>query len=231
MALGQRSRLDSGANSSVKLYLKLCSLALGLCLLASGCNSNSHDGPAAGTAFQKPAAASFRIRSVAVGEEWGLLIAFLHNDTQDDVLLRSVRVEGAGIGSTIRVLRVQVAPLSPIVAPRFVTSGGIYKTYPPVQRIPDTRPLRCAVQSLRPVSGFRMHPGNEARLLVLMRADENGDFRVTSHDVTYEQGAKEYVQRLPVGLIGRVARHGAPMRLDRSQRACVDKAKRVLPHT
>jgi hypothetical protein len=82
-----------------------------------------------------------------------------------------------------------------------------------------------------PRIGFRMHPGNEARLLVLLRADKYGDFRITAHDVTYELGAKEYVQRLPVGLIGRVARHGAPMRLDRSQRTCVSKAKKVLPQS
>jgi hypothetical protein len=183
-----------------------------------------------GTAFQQPSHARFRIKSVRRGEEWGLLIAFLKNDTQDDVVLRSVRVDGVGIGSQIGVVKVEVAPLPPIVAGRFATSGGIFKTYPPVQLIPNSKSRGCAVQVLRPVFGFRMHPGDEARLLVLLQAKANGSFRITAHEVTYEEGAREYVQRLPVGLTGRVSARGDPMRLDRSERPCLKRTE-VLPHS
>lgn len=210
----------------MKRWLSLAAAAL----LAVACDSTKAAPVVSGDAFRRPSPAYFRIKPVKVGERWGLAIAFLRNDSTHDVTLRSVQVMGPGVGSHVRVMKVHVAPLPPLVKERFATSGGIYKTYPPVQLIPGSKPRRCARQLLYPVAGFKFRPGEEARLLVLLRAKRPGTFRITEHDVTYERGSNQYTESLPLGLRGRIVAHGPPMRPDNSEQPCLAQTH-VLAHS
>jgi hypothetical protein len=141
------------------------------------------------------------------------MIADLRNDSAKTIRLESVSVSGRGIGSTVAVLGMKVAPL---FRGTHSTPGGVYETYPPAIFVEH----KCHVQKLLPVRGFQMAPNAEARLHVLMRSDTVGRFRVDHHIITYRIGWQLQKQVFPVGLIGSVAATAAPAPVDRGERRC-----------
>jgi hypothetical protein len=193
-------------------------------LLLAGCTSAPP--LKEGTALQAPATTVIAIK-VAPGDVWAAQIAFLKNVSADPLTIQHIWLHPltAADGAGVKVQSITIAPLPTSPTGRDWTPGGVFKTYPPVARLPESRV--CNVQRVEPAYGFVLPPGGEARILVVMQSLVPGTFQTASHDVVYTQGSNTYRSDLSVGLKV-VARDGDVLRPNGVEKPCIEDS-RLLP--
>jgi hypothetical protein len=185
----------------------------------------THAGTEEGTALAPANTTFWSLSSMPPGEQRVLMSAFLRNESGTAIALRGVKLVG-DYESVLDILRVEYAPLPGSEASYDFTPGGIFKNFPPALRL-DHRP-RCNVQRLVTFDGATMAPGAFGRIMVLIRASRPGRFRITAHDVSYEQDGRDFHQQITVGARGSVRRGARGMLLPREEKPCQD-VSRVLP--
>jgi hypothetical protein len=185
----------------------------------ASCSSSPH-GTALGGGYLS--GGTFGIAPLRPGLQLGLLDVLLHNTTHQPITIDSITVPGKGIGTVIRVVKVEIAPFSVHGG----VPGGAFNTYPPVEVVAG----RCSEQALRPVHGYRMGPGANVNVLVVIQARSPGRYRVTHHVVDYTQGGTQYSQSITTGYTGSVARNVASRPADPTQTRCLKSTgARLLP--
>ena len=147
-----------------------------------------------------------RIGSKAVppGTEIGLLYLFLQNNSNATIALNSVRISGPGIGSVVRLVQMDIAPLRNgrhHVLPSSVPSSQ-YPTDPPV----FWEHGHCRKQALFPVRGFRMTSGSIAWLWVVLRAIKPGKWKIPLHTISYTINGAKKTQNIPISDYGSVTK-------------------------
>ena len=140
---------------------------------------------------------------------------YVHNVSDQPIVLRSVHLSGSGLGTTVRAIEIEAAPELPGI---HAIPGGAYRTDPPVWRDPQGA---CHSAVLRPLEGFSLAAGGEMRVWVVLETLAPGAFLIRSHTVSYSQGGLDYEQVLPIGYRGEVERGADPPRLDRTERPCL----------
>jgi len=214
MALTGRRHPLSGQSARKRALLWVALLAL----LAPGCEGEREALAGNGGFFAV-------MNDVPLGEQWATMNASLHNTSTKPLIIRTLTVAGPGIGSVVRVLDTMIAPIPADHDSLSVTSGGVWRTYPPVQK----RGQDCAIQTLEPVEGFVLPPGGVARALLLLEATSVGRFKFKGVEVSYEQDGKAGTELVDFGQEGTVITHGKPVPdLAGSELACAHLA-RVLP--
>ena len=141
------------------------------------------------------------------GTEIGLLYVFLQNNSNSTIVLSSVGIRGPGIGSVVRLVQVDIAPLRSgrhRFLPNSVPSSE-YQTNPPV--FWDGH--HCRKQALFPVKRFRMTPGSNAWLWVVLRAIKPGRWKIPFHTIHYTMNGTAYRQDIPVSDYGSVSKDAA----------------------
>jgi len=150
-----------------------------------------------------------RIGSKAVrpGTEIGLLYVFLQNKSNSTIVLSSVGIRGPGIGRVVRLVQVDIAPLRNgrhHLLPNSVPSSQ-YPTDPPV----FWEHGHCRKQALVPVKGFRMTPGSNAWLWVVLRAVKPGRWKIPFHTIYYTMNGGKNQQSIPISAYGSVSKDAA----------------------
>lgn len=128
---------------------------------------------------------------------------------------------GRGVGTTVDVLRIRVAPFGGFATS---TADGIYQTYPPVEHRSGHGCLSSHPQWF---GGYLLKPRATVRALVLIRVARPG--RLDSrHDVVYyRQGGAALHQSLPFGLSLRGAANARPHPLATFERPCLGVTQRL----
>lgn len=179
----------------------------GLLLFASACGSFPGEGAALEQASRAEVADR---RAFPPGQAWVLMVASIHNIAEVPLTIADVELEGTGIGSTVSVERIMIAPLSD---PRHMTPGGTWFSLPPTTVIRG----ECRTQRVVRMEGFELGPDEEARIVVVLRAARPGPFLITDHVVTYLIDGEPLRQDVPIGMRGNVregARRHEPSRSD-----------------
>ncbi len=175
-------------------------------------------GVQAGHALRTDPPTSIGDKPLAPGFEIGLLDAFVDNASDSTLVIDSVGISGHGIGTVVRPVQVEMAPL------RFgrrtyemtAAPAATYETDPPVLFYGH----RCHRQALFPVKGYRMTPGSQTRIWIVVRAIRPGKWDI-SPVVHYTAGGVRYRQAVPVRQYGSVADHAAYIPPDSATVKCV----------
>jgi hypothetical protein len=196
-------------------------------LCAIGCTS-SRGSVHAGTAIGQDYATTIGSPPIRPGTELGWLYVYLDNTSKSTLLINSVAISGPGIGTVVRPAEVKVAPLRSGLHHYYVmngTPGGTYMTDPPVAGYS----AHCHKQALFPVAGFRMTPGSQVRIYVVLRALRPGKYAVPSQVIYYAAQGVNYRQSMPFRFWGSVADKARIIPIDPAQIECVKPAAaRVL---
>jgi hypothetical protein len=128
-------------------------------------------------------------------------------------MLQSVRLEGPGVGSVVRVVAMELAPerIGKRWLPYEGAVGGAYSVYPPA--VPSTEG-GCDAEHLVRLAGFSLPPGSLARLFFIIRFVRPGHWHVRHVDVFYQMGKIDLHQQLAYGydrLVSRTARYIPPV--------------------
>jgi hypothetical protein len=148
-----------------------------------------------------------------VGWEAGYLYGDMDNISHSELTIDSVSLRGPGIGRVVSLPHVQIAPL---VASVHATPGGLYQTQPPV-----IMTASCHKQTLAPVRGYRMRPGAQARLWIVVRALRPGRWNIPRQVVTYTINGSTYQHVFPLRYWGTVSTHARLHPLDADEAQCV----------
>jgi hypothetical protein len=198
------------------------SVALGVAVLACSCSSGAR-GVAHGTALGHVYGSMLgRGEPMPRGSEIAELLLTIHNVSSQPVTIVRVELPGKGVGSVVGVEKIQ---MSPVLDGIHALPGGGYLTDPPVWQAPDGR---CHSALLRPVAGFVLAPGAEARVFVVLRATGLGSFEIPSHHIYYSQAGTTYEQALPVGYKGIVAVGAPPWHPDRVEARCLGETTSLV---
>ena len=176
-----------------------CRLSVALALLladASGCGlgvSGDDGQPTAGAVFgpwlQKFDASVATLRP---HQRFGLFFGDFKNKTSQSVTITGSPITGKGLGSVVRVVSVQAAPLN---TPKTAMAGAIYVTDPPVSESAEA-PGGCAVADLHPASGLVVKPGQEFRFLYVVETLAPGHWTLVPH-IRYTRAGKTYEEPTP----------------------------------
>lgn len=172
-------------------------------------------GTRAGTALKRLYGTTMGIRTFPPGRAFGIIVLPLHNVTPRELVIDRVEIEGPGVGTVVRVVKMQAAPS---VGGVHGFPGGIWLTDPPVYEWGGV----CHSPLLEPLHGFRIAPGTWARVWVVFEALAPGRWEVPNHTVYYSQGGVRYRQVLPVAYQGRVKAGSSGAGLMAQERACLD---------
>jgi hypothetical protein len=153
------------------------------------------------------------------GTELGLLDVYLDNTSDSTLILESVGIRGPGVGTVVRPVEVKIAPL------RFgqqtyemnAVPGGAYESDPPV----FYGGRKCHRQALFPVKGYRMTPGSQVRVWIVVRGLRPGRWVVPNHVVYYKVGGAHYRQVVPLREYGSIAAHARYIPPDWATAKCV----------
>jgi hypothetical protein len=199
----------------------MCWLALAALITVGidGCGAGS---VRAGSAFKYLYATSIGAKPIRPGFELGLLYVLLENTSGTTLVVNSVGISGPGIGTTVRPVQVEIAPLrfglhqgEPNWAP-----GGLYQVNPPAFFAGGI----CRRQALFPVPGYRMAPGSLARILVIVRAVRPGRWAIPVHVVNYTIQGVPYRQAMQIRAWGSVSDDAAYIAPYWAQAKCVNAA-------
>lgn len=171
--------------------------------------------PAGDPALVVPVPSVYGITVQRVGTTMGMLyapIVTLRN--RGSVVLERVAITGRGVGTAIRIVRIEVVPT--LNGTHSIPQSS-YSTDPPVQLISGV----CHKAVLRPLNGYRIAPGGWVRLFVIYRTVEQGAWRAPSVAVTYENRGTSHTQSLPYTLEGSVSNSARRATLPRQERACL----------
>jgi hypothetical protein len=139
------------------------------------------------------------------GWEYGYLYGDMNNVSHSVLTIDAVSLRGPGIGRVVDLSHVQIAPL---IAGVQATPGGLYQTQPPVTMLAS-----CHKQVLRPVRGYRMRPGAQARLWIVVRALRPGRWNIPRQVVTYTMNGSTYQHVFPLRYWGTVSLHARVYRV------------------
>lgn len=158
-------------------------------------------------------------KPVRPGTELGFLDLYLDNTSSSTVVLSSVGITGPGIGTVARLVQVKIAPL------RFgrhtyeedAVPSSLYSTDPPVNFYGHG----CHRQALFAVQGFRMTPGSQVRVWIVIRAMRPGTWTVPQHVIYYTVDGTRFRQPVPLREHGGVEVKAAYIPPDPAQAMCV----------
>jgi hypothetical protein len=184
----------------------------------AGCG---HGGIQDGHAFSRDDAIETGDKPIRPGTEIGLLDVYLENGSDSTVVISSVGIRGPGIGTVIRPVEVKIAPL------RFgrhryeknATPSSLYTSDPPVVFYGTG----CHRQALFPVRGFRMTPGSQVRVWIVLRALRPGKWVIPRHVIYYSVGGTRYQQAIPLREYGSVTAHATYIPPERAQVQCMNQ--------
>jgi hypothetical protein len=188
-------------------------------LTATGCTST----PASvkiGTAIGQDNPVTVGSPPIRPGTELGWLYAYLDNTSRSTLVLKSVTIAGPGIGTVARPVEVKIAPLRSGFHHYYDMDGapgGTYMTDPPVAGYK----AHCHKQALFAVKSFRMTPGSQVRIYVVLRALQSGKYAVPRQLVYYTKNGTKYKQAIPIRFWGTVANGAGAIPLDPHQINCV----------
>ena len=159
-----------------------------------------------------------------VGSKLGYLFAYLQNKSGQPLVIEAISFRGRGLGSVVRPVKEEVAPLSPDVT---VVEAGGYVTDPPVAWTPQG----CLAQTLRPLHGYHMGGDGRARLWVVFQAVGTGHYSLPDYTIYYLQGGTHQRQVLSEGYSGAVVRKtpAADTSPSRSQLRCLSHTTLLNP--
>ena len=191
--------------------------AMAIALAAAGCAGG---GVQAGSAFQYPPTQT-GVKPIRPGFETGLLDLFLENTSNSTLVLDSVGLSGPGMGTVMRPVTVEIAPQrfgrhTYIPEQNFVPEG-LYTVTPPVVFLGN----RCEKQTLVSVKGFRMTPGSQARVWIVLRAMRPGKWVIPFHVIYYTVAGVRYREAVPLREAGSVARNARYIPPDWAEAKCV----------
>jgi hypothetical protein len=169
-------------------------------LMLAGC------GTTGGNALVRGIPTKVGSKAVPPGTDIGLLYVYLQNKSDSTIVLNSVSIRGPGIGSVVRLVQMDIAPLRSgrhHVLPNSVPSSQ-YPTDPPV-----FWEGHCRKQALFPVKGFKMTPGSRAWLWVVLRAAKPGRWTIPSHTIYYTMNGVKNRQVIPESAYGSVSKGAA----------------------
>ncbi len=156
-----------------------------------------------------------------MGTTFALLYGYLHSARRAlPITLRSITVDGRGIGSIVQVERVELVPTGTV---RHTVPETLYVTDPPVHREHGV----CRVSDVRSVRGFRLRPGGATRVLVVYRLVSPGTYFASGLDVSYRLGATLEHQVLPFQFEGAVRATGPAPIVPGWERACLKLTHRL----
>ena len=138
------------------------------------------------------------------------------------MVLDSIGLSGPGIGTVVRPVQIEVAPLRygyHRLEPDSVPSS-LYEVTPPV----FYEHSRCRKQLLVAVSGFRMAPGSQAWVWIVLRALRPGRYTIPYHVVNYSADGVRYSERIPFEAYGAVDKRASYIPPDRDFARCVGPA-------
>jgi len=196
--------------------LTSCAAALIGATILSGCIAAAQ----AGTAIQEPYATSIGAKPIRPGTELGWLYLYLDNTSKSALVITAVGVRGPGVGTVVRPVEVKVAPLRSGFHHYYIlngTPGGQYMTDPPV----NIGGKGCHKQALFPVRGYRMTPGSQVRIYIVLRALRPGRYAVPFQVIDYTQHRVRYRQSMPVRFWGSVADNARRIPMDPAEAVCV----------
>jgi hypothetical protein len=179
--------------------------------------------PGAGTALVPGYDTIFGLAPIRPGTQLGLLYADVSNKSRSPVTLSSVALVGRGAGTVIKVLEVKIAPLA---KGNKAVPGGAYEVYPPAAYWPPA--ASCGKQPLVPLPGFRLAPGQFARVWFRIQGAARGTFNVKGDVVHYRQSGVSYRQFIPTGYKGSVSPTAAFIPIDKEQARCI-QSEHVRP--
>jgi hypothetical protein len=193
---------------------------------AAGCTgTTAHGIVKIGTAIGKDYGTKIGSLPIRPGVAMGWDYIFLRNTSKATLTLTSVGISGPGIGTVARVVQVTVAPLRSgyhHYFPATATPGGTYETQPPVigGNIGHNK-IVCWKQTLVPVPGYRMTPGSDARIYIVLQAVRPGKYILPSEVIYYTQRGVRYQQVFPIRFEGSVADQAPSLSVDPSQLHCL----------
>jgi hypothetical protein len=190
---------------------------------AAGLAGCSRGGFQAGHAFTHDFPISTGAKPIRPGTEIGLLDLYLDNGTSSTVVINSIGISGPGAGTVIRPVKVEIAPL------RFgrrnyeknAVPSALYSTDPPV----FFYGRKCHKQALFPAKGYRMTPGSQVRVWIVLRALRPGKWVIPDHVVNYAADGTRYRQVIPLREHGSVAAHATYIPPDWAEAKCVGPEK------
>jgi hypothetical protein len=187
---------------------------------------------ATGTAFYFPGSAWSDTAAMPPGVMFGSINSFIQNTSTAPLTVDSVRVQGTGLGTVVRVTEVMMAP----AVPGHGVPGSVYVTRPPV----FAAARGCDVQTLLPVHGYRVLAGHGIngskavygrtgiRLWIVVQALRPGRYRINDEVVTYTQGGTRYRQVLRDADQGTVA-VGANWPAPDNEAGCLGQTRLLNP--
>jgi hypothetical protein len=200
-------------SSSMYAAALVVALALGAC----GCTTAPDI--QAGRAFAPDYRTSIGSAAIRPGTEMGWLYLYLKDTSKSALVINSVDLSGPGVGNVTRAVEVKIAPLRSgyhHIHGKDATPGGLYMTEPPVNLAES-----CHKQALSPLDGYRMTPGSQARVYIVLRALRPGRYSVRRWVLHYTQRGVEFQQTFPYRFWGEVAENAPRTRIDPAEAICV----------
>jgi hypothetical protein len=163
-----------------------------LAVLAAGCGSRPPDpfrsiyGTGVGPLVTRP------------GWEYGYLFGDAYNTSHTDLTIESVSLKGRGVGTVIALAEVRIAP---IAAGIHATPGGNYLTDPPVSSLGSQG---CHKQALYPVDGYRVKPGGQFRIWIVIKAIRPGRWSIPQQVVAFTESGSIRQHAFPIRYWGTV---------------------------
>ena len=196
---------------------------MALVLIVGGCSS----GVRSGSALVDEVYTSIGAKAIRPGFEIGLLYYDFENTSSSSLVIDSVGISGPGIGTVVRPVEIKIAPLRygyHDYEPHSV-AAALYTTNPPV-----LMERNCRRQALLPVNGFRMTPGTDVRVWLVLRAERPGHWVIPQHVIYYTQSGTRYRQAEPLRAYGLVTANAVYIPPDAGMAQCVrPEHSRFLP--
>ena len=175
---------------SVRRRFAVAALA-SLIVLAGGCGSDPPD------PFAYVYGTGVGPWPARTGWQLGYLVGDAANTSHSTLTIDSAILRGPGIGTVVSV-QVKIAPL---VKGTTATPGGNYVADPPVS---DFGTGGCHKQALYPVQGYRVKPGGQFRLWIIITALRPGRWNLPRQVITYTQDGDTYQHSFPIRYWGSV---------------------------
>ena len=164
----------------------------------------------------------------SVGQRWDhTLLAIINGSKSPVTVVRVQPTHGSGLGTIVKAVGYKDAPMTLTgQTPSLNTvPEAVYHTLPPVFYSAGGV---CRVQRLKSLAGTILRPGQETRVLTVLRGVAPGNARYEGYDVYYRQAGTLYRQYIPIGYAATVMA-GRPSPLQEwENRRCLAKTS-VLP--
>jgi hypothetical protein len=160
-------------------------------LLASGCSSTPDPfrtvyGTGVGPLITRP------------GWEYGYLFGDADNTSHSTLTIKSISLHGPGVGAVIALPDVRIAPQ--FGKPGTVVPSTNYLTDPPVY----AGTHGCLKQALYPSKGYRLAPGRNFLIWIVVKALKPGRWSIPAQVITYTEDGGTYTHSFPIHYWGTV---------------------------